>query len=317
MNGPSGTGARFKRRAPLFSVAVAVVAAAGLLPNTSAASAASGPGKVVAVGAENEYANVIAQIGGPFVSVTAIMSNPNTDPHEFEASASVAEEVGKAQLIVQNGVGYDTFMNKIESATNRPDRQVIVAQDLIGVASDAFNPHLWYDPRTMPAVASAVGADLSRVDPAHAAYFKGNVKSFDNSLQPWFNAIASFKKAHPGAPVAVTEPVADYMLQAAGADIRTPRSLQAAIMNGTDPSPQDISLEEQLLTKHEVKVFLYNQQVTDSLTATFLSDATKAHVPVVGVYETMPTPGYDYQSWMMAEMNALELALTGMPTVKL
>jgi len=287
---------------------VAVVATAGLFASTSAASASSGPHKVLAVGAENQYANVIAQIGGPFVSVTAIMSNPNTDPHEFEASASVAEEVSNAQLIVQNGVGYDT---------NRLDRQVIVAQELLGVASDAFNPHLWYDPRTMPAVASAVATDLSRLEPAHAAYFKGNVGTFDHSLQPWFTAIASFKKAHPGVPVAVTEPVADYMLEAAGADIKTPGPLQAAIMNGTDPSPQAISLEEQLLTKHEVKVFLYNQQVTDSLTATFLSDATKAHVPVVGVYETMPTPGYTYQSWMMAETNALKLALTGMSTVKL
>jgi len=249
--------------------------------------------------------------------VAAIMSDPNTDPHEFEASASVAEEVSQAQLIVQNGVGYDTFMNKIESATHRSDRQVIVAQELLGVASDAFNPHLWYDPRTMPAIASAVATDLSRLEPAHSAYFMGNVKTFDHSLQPWLTAIANFKKAHPGVPVAVTEPVADYMLQAAGADIKTPGPLQAAIMNGTDPSPQAISLEEELLTKHEVKVFLYNQQVTDSLTATFLSDATKAHVPVVGVYETMPTPGYDYQSWMMAETNALRLALSGMSTVKL
>jgi zinc/manganese transport system substrate-binding protein len=303
-------------RLPL-SMAAAVVTAAGVLASASPASANSSPGKVVAVGAENEYANVIAQVGGPYVSVTAIMSNPNTDPHEFEASASVAEQVSQAQLIVQNGVGYDTFMNKIESASHRSDCQVIVAQELVGAASDAFNPHLWYDPRTMPAVASAVATDLSRLEPAHAAYFKGNVKTFDHSLQPWFKAIANFKKAHPGLAVAVTEPVADYMLQAAGADIKTPDPLQAAIMNGTDPSPQAISLEEQLLAKHEVKVFLYNQQVTDSLTATFLSDATKGHVPVVGVYETMPTPGYNYQSWMMAEMNALELALNGTSTVKL
>ncbi|HUC14908.1 MAG TPA: zinc ABC transporter substrate-binding protein [Acidimicrobiales bacterium] len=307
----------------VLPLSAAIVTAAGLLASAelmataSAAFASSGQGKVVAVGAENEYANVIAQIGGPYVSVGAIMSNPNTDPHEFEASASVAEEVSKAQLIVQNGVGYDTFMNKIESASHRSGRQVIVAQDLIGVASDAFNPHLWYDPRTMPAVAGAVASDLSRLEPAHAAYFNGKVKTFDNSLRPWLNAIASFKKAHRGTPVAVTEPVADYMLQAAGADIKTPDSFQSSIMNGTDPSPQNISLEEQLLTNHQVKVLLYNQQVTDSLTATFLADAAKAHVPVVGVYETMPTPGYDYQSWMMAEMNALKLALNGTSTVKL
>ena len=169
------------------------------------------------MGAENEYANVISQVGGPYVSVTAIMSNPNTDPHEFEASASVAVEVSEAQLIVQNGVGYDSFMNKIESASHRSGRQVIVAQDLLGLSSNIFNPHLWYDPRTMPAVASAIASDLSRLQPAHRAYFEANAKRFDDSLRPWLPAIAGFKTAHPGTPVAVTEPVADYMLQAAGA----------------------------------------------------------------------------------------------------
>src|ERR1700678_2330213 len=305
-------GTYLKRAVPVAMAVAGVGLVAGTF--TSSASASSGPGKVVAVGAENEYASVIGQIGGQYVSVAAVMSNPNTDPHEFEASASVAEEISRAQLIVQNGVGYDTFMNKIESASHRSDRHVIVAQELIGVANDAFNPHLWYEPRTMPAVANAVAIDLSQLDPQHAAYFEANVKTFDNSLHPWLNAIARFKAVHRGTPVAVTEPVADYMLQAVGADIKTPTSLQAAIMNGTDPSPQDISLEEQLLTRREVKVFLYNQQVTDSLTATFLSDATKAHVPVVGVYETMPTPGYDYQSWMMAELAALNAALNGIST---
>ena len=98
----------------------------------------------------------------------------------------------------------------------------------------------------------------------------------------------------------------------------TPRSLQSAIMNGTDPSPQDIATEESLITGHKVKVFLYNQQVTDSLTATFLADAKKASVPVVGVYETMPVPGYDYQSWMLAEVTALQKAVAqGSSTVTL
>ena len=177
---------------------------------------ATGP-KVVAVGAENEYANVISQVGGPYVSVTAIMSNPNTDPHEFEASARVAVQVSEAQLIVQNGVGYDSFMDKIEGAVHRSGRQVIVVQHLLGLSSSIFNPHLWYDPRTMPAVADAVASDLSRLQPAHRAIFQANARRFDDSLRPWLSAIASFKSAHPGTPVAVTEPVADYMLEAVGA----------------------------------------------------------------------------------------------------
>jgi zinc/manganese transport system substrate-binding protein len=108
--------------------------------------------------------------------------------------------------------------------------------------------------------------------------------------------------------VATTEPVGDYMLEAAGTKNETPFTLQADIMNGVDPSPQAVSLEQSLLTQHKVKAFVYNQQVTDSVTEGFLALAKKNGVPVVGVYETMPTPGYDYQSWMLAETDALENA---------
>ena len=237
----------FTPRTPLLASAVALaMVAVGSVATASPALAGSSSRPIVAVGAENEYADVISQIGGPYVSVSAIMSNPNTDPHEFEASASVAEVVSRAELIVQNGVGYDTFMNKIEAASPRRGRDVIVAQDLLGLPSDVFNPHLWYSPRTMPLVAHAVATDLSQLEPAHAGLFPGQCNAvLSLHLQPWLAAIAAFKNAYSGTPVAVTEPVADYMLQAAGADIMTPESLQSAIMNGTDPSPQDISHRRQ------------------------------------------------------------------------
>jgi zinc/manganese transport system substrate-binding protein len=114
----------------------------------------------------------------------------------------------------------------------------------------------------------------------------------------------------PNVPVATTEPVADYMLRAAGADNLTPWAFQADTMNGTDPAPQDVAIERELFTQHKVRVFLYNQQVTDTLTDSFISLARASGVPVVGVYETMPTPGYDYQTWMTAEVSALEKAVT-------
>ena len=293
----------------------AIVAVGGLICAACSSSAASttasaSSGKVIAVGAENEYADVISQIGGKYVSVTAIESNPNTDPHTFEASASVASVVSDAELIVQNGVGYDTYMNKIESASPSSSRKIIDVQNLLGLPSTTPNPHLWYKPTTMPAVAKAVADDLSELRPADKAFFQANVVKFDNSLKPWYAAIAAFKAAYAGTPVAVTEPVGDYMLQAVGAKILTPFTLQADIMNGVDPSPQDVSLEDGLFASHKVKVFVYNQQVTDSLTASFLSQAQKDGIPVVGVYETMPVPGYDYQSWMLAEVQALTKAVT-------
>ena len=227
-------------------------------------------GRIVAVGAENEYANVISQIGGKYVSVSAIMSNPNTDPHTFEASPSVAEKVSAAKLVVQNGVGYDTFMNKIESASSNSSRKVIDVQTLLGLPDSTPNPHLWYDPTTMPQVATALVKDLSALAPSHRAYFAANARRFDASLKPWLNALAAFKRQHPGTPVATTEPVGDYMLRAAGTHNLTPFNLQADIMNGVDPAPQDIGLQNNLFKDHRVKVFLYNQQVTDTLTQSFL-----------------------------------------------
>ena len=264
---------------------------------------------IYAIGAENEYANVLSQIGGKYVHVTAILDNPNTDPHTFEASPQVAQEVSSAQLIVQNGVGYDSWMTKIESASANPQRKVIVVQDLLGLPDSTPNPHLWYDPKTMPAAAKAMAADLSALQPSHAAYFQANLTKFDNSLGPWLTAIAQFKAKYAGTAAATTEPVADYLLTAMGIDNRTPFTFQADIMNGVDPAPEDVALENGFFSKHQVKVFCYNQQVVDSLTTSIRQNALNDGVPVVGVYETMPT-GYSYQSWMLAEVHAIERAVT-------
>ena len=277
----------------------------------AAGSPAAAHGRILAVGAENEYANVVAQIGGRYVDATAVMSDPNTDPHTFEASPSVAQAVARARLVVQNGLGYDGFMNKIEAASHSGSRHVIDVQKLLGLPGSTPNPHLWYSPRTMPAVARALAGDLSAIAPAHAAYFRARARRFIASLNPWRRALAQFSHRHPRTTVATTEPVADDMLQAAGIQNLTPFSMQADIMNGTDPAPQAVSLQDRLLATHRVTAFVYNRQVTDSVTQGFLAAAAKAHIPVVAVDETMPAPGYDYQSWMMAELHALQRAVAG------
>src|SRR5579864_6432047 len=276
------TGWRTRSLAVVVPLAVALLASA-CSSSPAPDSPASGGGTIAAVGAENEYANVIAQVGGKYVQVSSIMSNPATDPHTFEASASIAREVSSAQLVVQNGVGYDTWANTIENASPNSSRKVIVVQNLLGLPDSTPNPHLWYKPGTMPAVANAIAADLAAIQPAHAAYFKANAAAFTGSLTAWNNALAAFKAKYPNTPVATTEPVADYMLEAAGADNLTPFAFQADIMNGTDPSAQNVALERSLFTQHQVKVFLYNQQVTDTLTESFITLARQDNIPVVGV----------------------------------
>ena len=279
--------------------------------------AAPSSGLIAAVGAENEYANVISQIGGHDVSVTAVESNPNTDPHAYEASPSVARLVSSARVVVQNGLGYDSYMDDIENASATSRRKVIDVQKLLGLPDSTPNPHLWYRPDTMATVARALAGDLAAIEPANASYFQANLKRFDRSLNPWHEALKAFAARYPRTPVATTEPVADYMLAAAGVADLTPFSFQADVMNGVDPAPQAVSLEDSLFSAHRVKVLVYNQQVTDSLTQSFISAAKKSGIPVVGVYETMPT-GYRYQSWMLAEVTALARAVAhGISTQKL
>ncbi len=288
-----------------------VVLFATLFATPTLAGAAS-KGKtdlVVAVGAENEYADVVSQIGGRYVKVTAVMSNPNTDPHTFESSARVSREVSAAQVVVQNGLGYDSFMTKIEAASPSSTREVIDVQHLLGLPGSTPNPHLWYKPTTMPTVAKTIAKDLAHFQPAHAAYFQQNLQVFDASLSSYDEEIAKIAARFPAAKVATTEPVADYLLQAAGIDNMTPWTLQADIMNTIDPSPQDVSAQDALLNGKKVRAFVYNEQVTSSVTASFLSEAHHERIPVVGVYETMPTPGYHYQTWMLAEADALYDAL--------
>ena len=200
-------------------------------------------------------------------------------------------------------------MNKIEAASPNAKRKVIDVQTLLHLPDSTPNPHLWYAPATMPAVAKAIAGDLAALLPAHASAFQANLARFDASLRPWDQALAQFKAAYPGTPVATTEPVGDYMLQAAGVRNLTPFTFQRDIMTGVDPSPQAVSAESSLFSGHKVRAFLYNQQVTSSLTQSFLGLAHKYGIPVVGLYETMPTPGYDYQSWMLAEVQALQRAV--------
>jgi zinc/manganese transport system substrate-binding protein len=296
--------------AVIVGVAVALTTGCGKSASSSFPSGSGASSSIVAVGAENEYADVISRIGGRYVKASAIVSNPNTDPHTFEASPSVAETVGAAKLIVENGVGYDDYMKKIESASPSSSRKVIDVQKLLGLPDSTANPHLWYKPATMPAVAQALVADLSALQPAHTAYFRANAVRFEKSLQPWLKALREFGSRYPGTTVATTEPVSDYLLEAAGIENLTPFSFQADVMNGTDPTPQDVDFQESLFSGHRAKIFIYNQQVTDSLTERFLKSAARNNVPVVGAYETMPTPGYDYQSWMLAEVKALEKAVS-------
>ncbi len=262
------------------------------------------------VAAENFWGNIASQIGGSAVTVTSIISDPGTDPHQYESSARDALAISQAKLVITNGLGYDDFMDKLMSAAPNGGRVVLSAAKVLG-ADDGANPHLWYNVAEIPIMAAAIEAELSKIDPANQALFDANTQAFDQSLQPILHTIYTIKIKYPDAPVAYTERVPAYMLSAAGLEVKTPAGFASAIEDGNDPSPGDVSAMNNLITNHQIKVLLYNAQATSPTTQALRDLAGQAGVPVVGVTETIPSNEATYQSWQLDQAKALLTALGG------
>ncbi|QIE22666.1 Manganese ABC transporter substrate-binding lipoprotein [Caballeronia sp. SBC1] len=284
----------------------AAVLSASFCGTATAQTATTGVVPVVA--AENFYGDVVRQLGGNHVQVTSILSNPDEDPHLFEASPKTARALQNATLVVYNGADYDPWMDKLLSASKGKGRTSIVAAQLMGKKS-GDNPHLWYDPATMPTVAKAVSQYLVQADPAHKADYDARLAAFLASVKPIDNRVAALKSQFKGVPVTATEPVFGYMSDAIGLDMRNNR-FQLAAMNDTEPSATDIAAFEKDLRERRVHVLIYNSQATEALTKRMLKVAHDSHVPSISVTETLPA-GKTFQTWMTSQLDALSVALQG------
>jgi zinc/manganese transport system substrate-binding protein len=286
---------------------IAGLAFAGLLMLAQTAAApAAGPLKLVA--AENFYGNVAQQIGGPQVEVVSVMSSPDQDPHLFETSPGVLRRLADAHIVIYNGADYDPWMPKLLTATPRPGRVAIVAADLVH-RRVGDNPHLWYDPATMPAVARALAATLAKLDPAHAADYRARLQAFLGSLKPIDDKIAALRRKYAGAAVTATEPVFGHMAAALGLQMRNEK-FQLSIMNDTEPAARDVAAFERDLKEHKVRVLFYNKQASSKIVQHLVALARANHVPVVGVTETV-LPGMTFQQWVQSELADTEKALAG------
>lgn len=264
--------------------------------------------KLRVVAAENFWGDIAAQIAGPQATVTSIMSDPNADPHLYESSATDAGKVASADIVITNGAGYDEFMDKLLAGSKSSGRTVLTAAEIIGATGDGVNPHIWYSTAKVPEVASQIAATLSVKDPAHAADYSRNLEKFIRALDPVNDTIAHIEREYPGAPVAYTEPVAAYLLEAAGLTNRTPEGFAAAVEAGSDPSPADIAAMTSLIANRQIRVFLYNSQAASPVTERLKGAAAAAGVPVVAVTETLP-PGLSYQAWQSRQAQAILEAL--------
>lgn len=288
----------------LFAFAL-MVACAG--PATISPAYPSGPEAITVSAGENFYGDLLHQLGGMKLRIYAFLSNPNADPHQYESSAATAQVVADSRLVIENGLGYDTFIDKLLGASPNSKRIVINVQKVIG-ASNGSNPHVWFDPTVMPRVAVAAAEALASIDPANAPTYESNLKTFVASFQLIQSRVAEMKQRLQGTPVAFTEPVFEYMAGALGLDIRSPEAFMRAVEEGNEPPPNQVAAEEDLITRHQVKVLIYNSQTITKITSQIRDLADRSGVPVVGVSETEP-PGQTYQQWQLDTLASLDAAL--------
>jgi zinc/manganese transport system substrate-binding protein len=262
------------------------------------------------VASTNVYGDIAHQIGGSHVAVTSILTDPNADPHLFEPGTKNGLAVAHARVVIQNGLGYDAFMSRLESAAPSGDRRVVTISDVLGIHGNDANPHLWYDVPALPKIAAAIEQALASADAKHAAAYRQGLRDFVAGLAPLQSTIARTRAGHAGAPVAYTEPVPGYLIEAAGLRNLSPSSFTIPVEQGSEPSASAVSAMTALATKHRIKVLLYNNQAVSPITQRVRAAARAAGIPVVGVSETVPT-GLTFQAWQLKQARELLQALGG------
>jgi zinc/manganese transport system substrate-binding protein len=268
----------------------------------------SGALKVVA--AENTWGDIAGQIGGKHVKVVSIITDPQADPHLYESDAKNAADVAAAGIVIENGAGYDAFMDKLVSGNQNDSRVTINVADLTNAGEDD-NPHLWYDLGRVKLVAAEIEHQLASKDAGHAADYEQNLADFNDSLQPVIAEYAAIKATYKGTAVAYTEPVPWYAVRAAGLTDATPPGYAVATEEGSDPSLQNSIDMGNLVTLKKIRALLFNPQVTSASAKSLRDLANKSGVSVVPMTETLPDGAENFQAWQLSQAQALHKALGG------
>lgn len=296
---------------PATALLVGLAACSGAA--TPASEPSGGAGTVGVVASTNVYGDLVRTIGGDAVEVTSIIDDPNQDPHEYTANARTQLALSKAQLVVENGGGYDDFVATMLSATTAKPRVLNVA-DVSGYdqepADGEFNEHLWYDFPTMVKLTDQVQQDLAALAPDRAETFRANAAALTTKLEGLETTEEALAKEHRGTGVAITEPVPLYLLDASGLVDRTPEEFSEAIEEGSDVPPAVLQETLALFSGKKVGLLAYNEQTTGPQTEAVLAAAKANGVPVVGMTETLPA-GLDYVGWMQQNLDAVGGALQG------
>ncbi len=275
----------------------------------SASGDASG-GKVInVVAAENFWGSIATQLGGSHVKVTSVITNPATDPHDYEPTAADARTVSGARYAIVNGIGYDSWADKLLAANPADGRTELKVGDLVGVRPGG-NPHRWYSPDNVHQVIEKITADYKKIDPADAAYFEQRKNDFESkSLGEYDQLVSRIKSKYAGTPIGASESIVSPLADGLGLKMLTPGSFLDAISEGTDPTAQDKSAIDQQIKNKQIKIYVYNSQNSTPDVQAQVNAAKAAGIPVTTVTETLDPAGDTFQQWQVGELKGIEQAL--------
>jgi zinc/manganese transport system substrate-binding protein len=263
------------------------------------------------VAAENIYGDLVQQIGSIHAHVLSIISDPNVDPHEYESNVDDARQIADADFVIENGSGYDDWMDKLMATTRNHKRVVIKAFD-IAPTHLKENEHVWYNPDNVIAISQKILDVLTQKDPADSAEFKSNFAALKADILKLDARLSDLKAKFDKTPIALTETIFLYQSDLIGLNVLTPWDFDKAIAEGNDPTPADAITAESQLTRRQAKVLVYNVQTVTTITTKLQNEAHLLNIPVVPISETMPVDEH-YQSWMSKQLDVLEAALQQAP----
>ncbi|MGI9126562.1 MAG: metal ABC transporter solute-binding protein, Zn/Mn family [Mycobacterium sp.] len=291
------------------------MAAAVSLSGCTAKEPNRGPGRTgvpTVVASTDVWGSVAQAVAGEDARVSSIVTSGSADPHSFEASPSDTAAITDATVVVYNGGGYDAWVDTV--LQSRPDVPAVNAYKLLDAAAlgepQPANEHVFYELGTAKAVAAQIAERLAEADPGKAGQYRSRASEFGKRADEILEQERALRTTHPGAVAVATEPVAHYLLLAAGLADRTPTGFTAAIEQDTDPAPVDVAELLDLITNREVAALMFNDQTVTEATRRVRSAAQTAGVPVVTVTETLPV-GSDYLTWQSETANRLARALGG------
>ena len=273
------------------------------------ATPSSGSKTVEVVAAEDFWGSIASQVGGSHVRVASIIVDPNADPHSYEPTTANARTVADAQYVIFNGAGYDPWMDKLLQSNPMSGRKELNVGDFNG-KHEGDNPHMWYNPDYVTAVANKIRDDLKGIDAGDASDFDHSAQTFLTAgLQQYHTLIAAIKAKYSGTAVGATESIFSYLAPALGLNLITPYSYLKAVSEGQDIAAADEAAVEQQITQKQIKVLVYNSQNTPNNIQALINKAKANSIPVATITETLTPATASFQDWQVSQLQGIQIAL--------